>query len=257
MEELKTVSAAEVRAFLAARRGEAGLSPRSLSQNLSAVRAFHTWLDRRLGPRERRGGPGARAEDQAHRSAPRFRGPGAWFAARSGHGRRAGAVGGGAGCGGPDPALRLRPAHLRGPVPDPRRCAPGRDPAHHRQGRQDADRAGAPRRAGGGGRLPAPGAVRPCPPHLPLFRARRGGALSPRHMQATMAKLRGALGLPDRATPSCAAPFVRHPIFWAPGRICARSRSCWATPPLSTTQKYTAVDAAALLATYAKAHPRA
>ena len=49
--DLSGVSAAELRAFLAFRRSEAGggLSPRSLSQNLSAVRAFHRWLSRRQG----------------------------------------------------------------------------------------------------------------------------------------------------------------------------------------------------------------
>ena len=53
LDDLAKVSTADVRAFLAARRQGAGdgqgLSPRSLSQNLSAVRAFHKWLDRRLG----------------------------------------------------------------------------------------------------------------------------------------------------------------------------------------------------------------
>src|SRR5205085_7698058 len=47
--EMGGVSAAELRAFLASRRtGARPLSPRSLSQSLSAVRAFHRWLDRRL-----------------------------------------------------------------------------------------------------------------------------------------------------------------------------------------------------------------
>ncbi len=45
------VTPAEVRAFLAWRRSDQGgeLAPRSLSQNLSAVRSFHRWLDRRHG----------------------------------------------------------------------------------------------------------------------------------------------------------------------------------------------------------------
>jgi len=39
------------------------------------------------------------------------------------------------------------------------------------------------------------------PPNGPLFIGSRGGALSPRVVQLTMATLRGALGLPDSATP--------------------------------------------------------
>ncbi|WP_296820381.1 site-specific integrase, partial [Brevundimonas sp.] len=47
---LASVPAAEVRAHLAARRsGEKGLQARSLAQTLSAIRAFHRFLDRRLG----------------------------------------------------------------------------------------------------------------------------------------------------------------------------------------------------------------
>src|SRR5690606_41412332 len=38
-------------------------------------------------------------------------------------------------------------------------------------------------------------------PDGPLFRARRGGPLSPRHVQATVQRLRGRLGLPASATP--------------------------------------------------------
>ena len=44
------VKAAELRAFLAFRRsGMRPLSPRSLSQSLSAIRTFYRWLDRRMG----------------------------------------------------------------------------------------------------------------------------------------------------------------------------------------------------------------
>ena len=63
------VSAADIRAYLAHRRsGERPLSPRSVSQALSAIRTFHRFLDRRLdtpnaaialvrGPRVKPGAP--------------------------------------------------------------------------------------------------------------------------------------------------------------------------------------------------------
>ena len=41
----------------------------------------------------------------------------------------------------------------------------------------------------------------PLAPDEPLFRAKRGGPLSPRHVQATVQRLRGRLGLPASATP--------------------------------------------------------
>src|SRR6185436_15915318 len=41
----------------------------------------------------------------------------------------------------------------------------------------------------------------PLPPAGPIFVGARGGPLSPRIIQLTMERLRGALGLPDSATP--------------------------------------------------------
>jgi integrase/recombinase XerC len=50
LSDLGAVTAAEVRAHLAARRsGDRPLSPRSIGQTLSAIRTFHAFLDRRLG----------------------------------------------------------------------------------------------------------------------------------------------------------------------------------------------------------------
>ena len=75
--DLGTVTAGEVRAWLAhLRAGETPLSPRSLSQSLSAIRTFHRFVDRRLdtpnaaialvrGPRVKPGAPRPVTEDQA------------------------------------------------------------------------------------------------------------------------------------------------------------------------------------------------
>jgi integrase/recombinase XerC len=72
------ISAGDLRAYLAHRRaGDHPLAPRSVSQALSAIRAFHRWLDRRLdivnpaiglvrGPRLKPGLPRPVSEDQAH-----------------------------------------------------------------------------------------------------------------------------------------------------------------------------------------------
>ena len=51
----------------------------------------------------------------------------------------------------------------------------------------------------------------PLPPAGPIFVGARGGPLSPRIIQLTMERLRGVLGLPDSATPACAAAFLRDP----------------------------------------------
>ena len=56
-------------------------------------------------------------------------------------------------------------------------------------------------------------------PEGPLFIGARRGNLSPRVVQLAMARLRGALGLSDSATP----------IYWRAVAICALSRSCWGT----------------------------
>jgi integrase/recombinase XerC len=258
---LVEVSAADLRAFLAfRRRGGArgdggGLSPRSLSQSLSAIRTFHNWLDRRCGlanpaialvrgPRVRPGAPRPVTEDQAFGligEAADDSSREAWETARDeavltllyGCGLRI------------SEALSLK--------------------------RGDAPLAESLRILGKGGKTrlaPVLPVVRQAVDAYlaqvpfeaaadePLFRAKRGGALSPRHVQALMQRLRGRLGLPDSATPHALRhSFATHLL--GAGADLRSIQELLGHASLSTTQRYTAVDAAGLLAIYAKAHPRA
>ena len=50
-------------------------------------------------------------------------------------------------------------------------------------------------------------------PKAPLFRGLKGGPLNARNIQLLIARLRGALGLPDTATPHALAPFIRDASF--------------------------------------------
>ncbi len=250
------VSAAELRAYLAKRRaGERPLGARSLSQALSAIRGFHRFLDRRLatpnaalalvrGPRVRPGAPRPVSEDQARGLITEAAGdaekPG-WAALRDqavltllyGCGLRI------------SEALSLKRADA--PLP----------PSLRILGK------------GGKTRLaPVLRAVREATdlyiaalpfasgPDAPLFRAARGGPLRPRHVQATVQRLRGRLSLSERATPHALRhSFATHLL--GAGADLRSIQELLGHASLSTTQRYTAVDAAGLLGAYAKAHPRA
>jgi integrase/recombinase XerC len=250
------VSAAEIRAWLAhLRGGDHPLSPRSLSQALSAIRTFHRFLDRRYdtpnaalvlvrGPKVRPGAPRPVTEDQADGILAE---PGLdpdlepWAAAR-------------------DEAILtlLYGCGLR--------ISEGLSLT-----RRDAPLGEVLRITGKGGKtrlVPVLPAVRAAvdaylaelpfslKPHDALFRAARGGPLSPRHVQATVQRLRGRLGLPASTTPHALRhSFATHLL--GAGADLRSIQELLGHASLSTTQRYTDVDAAALLTAYAAAHPRA
>ena len=253
---LTTVTPAEVRAWLAhLRTGDHPLSPRSLSQSLSAIRTFHRFLDRRLdapnaaislvrGPRVTPGAPRPVTEDQAQGLlAEPALDPDRedWEAARDqavlsllyGCGLRI------------SEALSLKRSDA--PLPDMLRIT----------GKGSKTRM-----------VPVLPAVREAVdaylalvPQLidgdaPLFRAKRGGALSPRHVQAAVQVLRGRLGLPASATPHALRhSFATHLL--GAGADLRSIQELLGHASLSTTQRYTEVDAAALLGAYSRAHPHA
>ena len=235
--DLGGITAAELRAYLAFRReGEHALSPRSLSQSLSSIRAFHRYLDHRLdtpnaaiglvrGPRIKVGAPRPVSEDQAHGLIAEIGlNPDRedWEVARD-----EAVLTLLWGCG-------LRITGKGGKT----RIVPALDIVRERIDSYLAA---------------LPFALEP---DEPLFRAKRGGPLSPRHVQATMQHLRSRLGLSDRATPHALRhSFATHLL--GAGADLRSIQDLLGHASLSTTQRYTQVDAAGLLAAYGKAHPRA
>lgn len=254
--DLGAVTAAEVRAHLAERRGgDRPLNARSLSQTLAAIRSLHAFLDRRLGvaapqlalvrgPRVRPTLPRPLNEDQARGLLQETEAdPDAepWEAARDravltllyGCGLRI------------SEALSLTRADA--PLPDTLRIT-GKGGKTRMTPVLPAVRA-------------AVDAYLEAQPFVmtavdPLFRAKRGGALSPRHVQAAVQRLRGRLGLPASATPHALRhSFATHLL--GAGADLRSIQELLGHASLSTTQKYTAVDAPALLRAYSNAHPRA
>lgn len=250
---LAQVSAAEVRAWLAFRRnGDSPLSPRSLAQALSAVRAFHRFLDRRhgiscpgltlvRGPRAKPSAPRPVAETDTWRMIDRAAAAMDWQALRDrallmliwGCGLRI------------SEALALR--HADAPL--------GESLSVMGKGRKVRivpvlplirEAVSAYLKV-----LPFSGG-----PHEALFRAVRGGPMSPRHAQALVQGLRYQLGLADTTTPHALRhSFATHLL--AAGADLRSIQELLGHSSLSTTQRYAAVDSAALMSAYGRAHPRA
>jgi integrase/recombinase XerC len=249
------LTASDLRAFMAAERAR-GLGPRSLNRALSAVRSFVRWLAERegfdptvalsaRGPRFRAPLPRPLSEtgarDMIDSLATQDRED--WIAARD-----AAVVTLLYGCG-----LRISEAlSLTG---------------------ASASLPGTLRIRGKGGkerivpvipaaRLAVDTYVRLCPfalaqePAGPLFRGARGGPLNPRLIARAMELARMGLGLPATATPHAMRHSFATHLLAAGGDLRA-IQELLGHASLSTTQAYTAVDAARLMEVYERAHPRA
>lgn len=93
----------------------------------------------------------------------------------------------------------------------------------------------------------------PVPPEEVIFRAARGGALSPRHAQSLLQRLRRSLGLDESVTPhalrhSFASDLLKH------GGDLRTIQELLGHASLSSTQRYTEIDRATLAQVYRKAH---
>ena len=253
---LGQTTAAEVRAHLAERRsGDTPLNARSLSQALSAIRAFHGFLDRRLG---------APTPQLALVRGPKVK-PSLPRPVT------------------PDQAMGLALEPEADPDVEPWEAARDRAVLTLLYGcglrisealsllRRDAPLGETLRIVGKGGKtriapvLPAVSQAVdayltllpfPSTPEDALFRAQRGGPLSPRHVQATVQRLRGRLGLPASATPHALRhSFATHLL--GAGADLRSIQELLGHASLSTTQRYTEVDASRIAAVHRRTHPRA
>jgi integrase/recombinase XerC len=252
LETLRELRAADIRAFMAARREES-LGSRSLARALSALKSFFRFLEREglvesealnlvRSPKQPKSLPKALTvlEAMATLATPAEMEEIPWIAARDiavlalcyGAGLRI------------SEALAITRADL------------------------DADALMVTGKGGKTRMVPLIAKVREaieqylklCPfalnPSQPLFRGHKGGVLSPRLIQLRMAQLRSALGLPPSATPHALRHSFATHLLGAGGDLRA-IQELLGHASLSTTQIYTGVDTDRLLEAYRKAHPRA
>jgi len=242
---LLTVPQADLRAWMAHERAR-GLGPRSLARALSAVKGFTGWLAERegidatavlsaRGPKYRRSLPRPLSEQGARDMIDRV------IAARD-----AAVITLLYGCG-----LRISEAlALTGaasPLPEVLRIT-GKGGKTRLVPVIPAARAAVARYA----------ALVPfdLAPAGPLFRGARGGALNPRLIARAMESARLQLGLPATATPHAMRHSFATHLLSAGGDL-RTIQQLLGHASLSTTQAYTAVDAARIMDVYEKAHPRA
>lgn len=250
---LGEIAPADLRAYLAHRRND-GLSDRSVMRALAAIRAFFGWAERRCGvsnprlklvrgPRLRATLPRPVSESGAAAMIAEAANDGAapWLSARDAAvitllyaaGLRI------------SEALSLTGADT--PLPETLRIV-GKGGKERIVPVLPAARAAVARYAA------------LCPFTLtrdePLFRAARGGPLSARMVQARIADLRRALGLPESTTPHALRhAFATHLL--AHGGDLRAIQELLGHESLSTTQKYADVEAARVIDAYRSAHPRA
>ncbi|WP_294288973.1 tyrosine recombinase XerC [uncultured Sphingomonas sp.] len=243
---LQTITAGDLRAFLAQRRSE-GLANASAARELSAVRGFLAWAGaeapRLKGPRVKKGVPRPIAPDEvvalAEEVADEAREP--WIAARDwalllllyGAGLRIGE------------ALALTGAAL--PIGETLAVT----------GKRDKTRM-VPILPQVADAVTRYAELQPWPigRDTPLFRGAKGGPLAAGVIRRSVQGARGRLGLGERTTPHALRhSFATHLL--GRGADLRALQELLGHASLSSTQIYTAVDAAHLLDVYRNAHPRA
>ncbi|WP_136161754.1 tyrosine recombinase XerC [Sphingomonas flavalba] len=243
---LKTIGTADLRAFLARRRND-GIGNASAARELSAVRGFLAFVGveapRLKGPRVKRGVPRPISPDEALALADEVAEDAhqPWIGTRDwavllllyGAGLRVGE------------AMALTGAVL--PIGEAMAVTGKRDKTRIVPILPQVREA-----------IEAYVAACPWPMEkdVALFRGARGGPLSAALVRRAVRKARGRLGLSDRTTPHALRhSFATHLL--GRGADLRALQELLGHASLSSTQIYTAVDAAHLLDVYRNAHPRA